>query len=628
MRHTLFIALFVVCNVSCQVIQIAVHEVCTSNEDCPARSTCRPTSCDGYTCLCDNGYVASEDRSQCMKASRIGDSCEDGVTRCISEYATCEVGICQCLKGFQATKDGRCKLPETNFIGEPCGNCEFPAQCIDGMCKCEGEFRSLTTEEFWVDPISVLQCRPKDYSLDACNGTSILSSSDVMLQNNVVNRPSPPSVLNANEWSLILPEKSIYEACNSHSQCPGNARCRPNSCDGFLCLCNVGFVASEDRLQCLPAVKTGATCDRRMETCLSPFAKCTTGICKCDSFFSPTNDGRCRIAKTRYIGESCRGSDECEYPGTCVNGICACVAPHRNITNEEFWIDPSLTIQCRPRGYNTWKCNGTVIDVPAQFQMDIPIDVEIELTYKKEHNGQPHDDHVEINPTIVVDEPNDDDDYLVPLHIAGILAAALFALLIACIFKTKRRKAIKRDISLTRTNILANKTLMAAEEEAVNNRHLQMENSLPMSPNQTLVHAQMAPVAQISQISAPSNTMTIPRPHMSIYNKSGWHDAYVDRSFYDNNTDIYPDSNTTTRSTGPFIVDSPKHSQPMHGVGVVAPYTINRNGPYVVDGHVNEAYIGRGTMDCQHRFPGHYANDSVDWRQECTSDNEPDLVLF
>ena len=28
----------------------------------------------------------------------------------------------------------------------------------------------------------------------------------------------------------------------------------------------------------------------------------------------------------------------------------------------------------------TGKCNGTIIDVPSQFQLDIPIDVEIEMT--------------------------------------------------------------------------------------------------------------------------------------------------------------------------------------------------------------------------------------------------------
>jgi hypothetical protein len=79
------------------------------------------------------------------------------------------------MKGFQATKDGRCKLPGVNFVGEGCGSCEFPAQCVDGLCKCAGEFRSLTTEEFWVDPISVLQCRPKDYSLGETLNTFFLT---------------------------------------------------------------------------------------------------------------------------------------------------------------------------------------------------------------------------------------------------------------------------------------------------------------------------------------------------------------------------------------------------------------------------------------------------------------------
>lgn len=191
-------------------------------------------------------------------------------------------------------------------------------------------------------------------------------------------------------------------------------------------------------------------------------------------------------------------------------------------------------------------------------------------------------------------------------------------------------RAIKRDISLTRTNILANKTLMAAEEEAVNNRHIAMEHTLPLSQTGTLLQTHIAPVtpvAHISHISTPANTMTIPRPNISIYNKNGWHDAYGDRSFYDNQTDIYPESNTTTRSTGPLFVESPK-AHALQGVGVVAPYTINRSGPYIVDGHMNEAYIGRSMCDGHNRTGSHYANDSVDWRPECTSDNEPDLVLF
>lgn len=210
-------------------------------------------------------------------------------------------------------------------------------------------------------------------------------------------------------------------------------------------------------------------------------------------------------------------------------------------------------------------------------------------------------------------------------------------ILIDCIIVLSR--VIKRDISLTRTNILANKQMIAAEEEMVNNLHLRMEQAAHM--NNVPAHHQGGPLPQSN---SPNNTMTIPRPNVSIYNKNGWHESYADRSFYDNNTDIYPESNTTTRSTGPFIVDSPKHARvPSNGgqsafnhsthnggIGIVAPYTvntINRNGPFVIDGQAQDGFTGRGVVE-QQRVGGHYANDIHEWHPECLSDNEPDLVMF
>jgi hypothetical protein len=182
----------------------------------------------------------------------------------------------------------------------------------------------------------------------------------------------------------------------------------------------------------------------------------------------------------------------------------------------------------------------------------------------------------------------------------------------------------------------------AAEQEMVNNLHLRMEHAAPIAQNNTLPQSQ---IGTIPQNLSPHNTMTIPRPNLAIYNKNGWHESYADKSFYDNQTDIYPDSNTTTRSTGPFIVDSPKHSR-VHsnggqstighnnqngGVGIVAPYTVNtmgRNGPYIVDGHTNEAFIGRSVVEQPGRVGGIYANETHEWHPEFLSDNEPDLVMF
>ena len=62
---------------------------------------------------------------------------------------------------------------------------------------------------------------------------------------------TPAPHLGHHDWSLILPEKEIYGACSDQSQCPSNSKCRPSSCDGFLCLCNPGYIASLDRTRCM-----------------------------------------------------------------------------------------------------------------------------------------------------------------------------------------------------------------------------------------------------------------------------------------------------------------------------------------------------------------------------------------
>lgn len=103
-----------------------------------------------------------------FSASRIGENC-DGETRCISEYASCNSGICTCLQGFLPTNDGRCKLPGTSFVGEECGTCEYPAECSSGLCKCAEKFRPLTIDEFWLDPLNMLQCRPTSYHMGKDN---------------------------------------------------------------------------------------------------------------------------------------------------------------------------------------------------------------------------------------------------------------------------------------------------------------------------------------------------------------------------------------------------------------------------------------------------------------------------
>lgn len=50
-----------------------------------------------------------------------------------------------------------------------------------------------------------------------CNGTSIDPSAAAVPK---INDFSLQNKMASNDWSLIMAEKSIYEACDAHSQCP------------------------------------------------------------------------------------------------------------------------------------------------------------------------------------------------------------------------------------------------------------------------------------------------------------------------------------------------------------------------------------------------------------------------
>lgn len=84
------------------------------------------------------------------------------------------------------------------------------------------------------------------------------------IQDNSVSNTTPDSVGNENNPILISRRpivpiaitlfnigRDLYSTCVKHSQCPDNSKCRPNACEGFICLCNEGYIASDDRKFCL-----------------------------------------------------------------------------------------------------------------------------------------------------------------------------------------------------------------------------------------------------------------------------------------------------------------------------------------------------------------------------------------
>lgn len=103
----------------------------------------------------------------------------------------------------------------------------------------------------------------------------------------------------------------------------------------------------------ISAIRNGERCDPRSDKCLSKFTMCA-GVCKCLDFFEHTKDGRCKLPNAGYIGDYCttRG---CQYPSTCVNGICGCQHPLRELSVDEFWVSPQSTLQCRDHAYSLCK---------------------------------------------------------------------------------------------------------------------------------------------------------------------------------------------------------------------------------------------------------------------------------
>jgi hypothetical protein len=103
-------------------------------------------------------------------------------------------------------------------------------------------------------------------SADRTTGSSDNPFVDVStsIQDNTVPNTTPDSVGNENNPTLISRRpivpiaitlfnigRDLYSTCVKHSQCPENSKCRPNACEGFICLCNEGYIASDDRKFCL-----------------------------------------------------------------------------------------------------------------------------------------------------------------------------------------------------------------------------------------------------------------------------------------------------------------------------------------------------------------------------------------
>lgn len=161
----------------------------------------------------------------------------------------------------------------------------------------------------------------------------------------------------------------ILEKCTRHAQCPANSGCRPSGCDGYTCRCDVNFVYSDDRSHCIPGKLVGQTCDGNLNKCLSPFALCSDGVCQCNELMEATTDGLCKAPYEAEIHQSCV-EKFCVLSTTCINDVCDCPDDKREISLNEYWLDPFKARRCVDKNYSVGVCNGVKLpllsDLPEE----------------------------------------------------------------------------------------------------------------------------------------------------------------------------------------------------------------------------------------------------------------------
>jgi len=298
--------------------------------NCDANATCL-NRYRSHVCRCDDGYAGD------------GTSCSD-VNECIGETNVCNTDAacdnvpggleCACKMGFSG--DGRacadvdeCAADEDDCaVGEVCRNrrphfvCECPAgqarNPLDGSCT---------------DPCTAAGCGSDRCSLDG-DGASCTcvdgfadDGNDTCVQDADCSGCGANTVCDGNVNGCACapgyegdPMAGCTESACDGSRCSPNGQCSDTG-DGFLCLCDDGYVASggecEDRDECADG---SDLCDDNA-TCTNTVAAYT---CACNAGF--TGDG----LSCADVDECAGDADDCADDGSavCTNTfgsfLCAC----------------------------------------------------------------------------------------------------------------------------------------------------------------------------------------------------------------------------------------------------------------------------------------------------------------
>ncbi|CAH1788588.1 unnamed protein product [Owenia fusiformis] len=327
-----------------------IDEGCESVAECPADARCITRGCDGKFCVCNTGFLPSEDKTTCGQAADLGEQCNpEANVFCLRPNSRCPPfnplvpqRECECEDEYFESS-GRCRKDPTSdgtsfpLLGEACDNskkiCSGLFQdCVSNVCTCKDGYRAATVDDISLEPSNTFECR---LDIDLMNNTQV----------------SCPSIV------------KIYEECDSDENCIPNAACKARGCNSNICICNVGTISNVNNDQCLQVSTIGGSCNDTIR-CPGGRTVCVNSICECQQGYIQVDDTRCKEDISNFkdytwslLGEDCKETGDnqkvChEKEQECKDGTCQCKDGYRPATDEENSLSPFVNIECVENDYD------------------------------------------------------------------------------------------------------------------------------------------------------------------------------------------------------------------------------------------------------------------------------------
>ncbi|CAG7723827.1 unnamed protein product, partial [Allacma fusca] len=316
-----------------QSLRSSFGEPCNKTHRCDRRAL---INCKSETCICikPDEMIFQSKIGKC--GTKIGEQCKykietaDGqiayeIQACIEDAICDPEGLCTCREYFTETDNGTCTPSLNQQYNETCDaklkcSADFGLECVQGRCNCN--FAS----EFSLDSRHCSGLAGKPCILSTCTTNSECTEEDTC--------KCKAGYFRVDARSTCEKQRERLLPCEYDEQCE---HIRPSfqlTCVNKVCQCNpetslFGAIqafssdkkSGESLSQCLG--KEGLPCIQGhcTEGVICSYENDNiTGLCVCQSGYTPTGSGKCAIGN----GGQCESPEMC-HPGlVCKDDICSC----------------------------------------------------------------------------------------------------------------------------------------------------------------------------------------------------------------------------------------------------------------------------------------------------------------